>query len=264
MAQILRKYIKIWWSLTTKSSQIAFSSRFGAVLFILGKLIRFIFFLFFLLIIAERTKVVAGYSLWQMIFFFTTFNLIDTLAQFFLREVYRFRWYVVSGDFDFFLTKPLSPLFRSLFGGSDPLDIPMIFLSIGFVIFSAFKISTISIIGIFTYMLLMTNALFIALAFHVFVLAVGVLTTEVDNTIWLYRDLTQMGRVPIDIYIQPLRALLTFAIPVGIMMTFPAKALMGLLSWEAILISILIGAISFYLSLLFWRYAIKNYSSASS
>src|SRR4030067_3869048 len=91
----LARYIKLWWMMTTMVSQNAFVSRFGAVLFVLGKLIRFVFFLFFLLIIVSRTQAIIGYTLWQVILFYITFNFIDSLAQFFLREVYRFRNYVI-------------------------------------------------------------------------------------------------------------------------------------------------------------------------
>ncbi len=259
-----RKYIRVWWLLTTKASQIALTSRFGAILFVFGKLIRFVFFLLFLIIIATRTGAIVGYSLWEVILFFATFNIIDVFAQFFLREVYRFRWYIVTGDFDFFLTRPLSPLFRSLFGGGDPLDIPIIFLSVGLVAVSIINIGSVSLASTILYFSLILNGLIIALAFHIFVLAIGVLTTEVDNTIWLYRDLTQMGRFPIDIYQQPLRALLTFAIPVGIMVTYPGKAILGLLSPFAVLISFIVGAVFLWLSIVFWRYSLKNYSSASS
>lgn len=260
----LRRYAKVWWILTIKASQIAFASRFGAVLFVLGKLIRFIFFLLFLIIIVSRTKVIVGYSLWEVILFYATFNIIDVFVQFILREVYRFRWYIVTGDFDFFLTRPLSPLFRSLFGGADPLDIPMIFLSLGLVAVSIMNIGNISPPAALLYLALVINGLIIALAFHIFVLAIGVLTTEVDNTIWLYRDLTQMGRFPIDIYREPLRSVLTFAVPVGIMVTFPAKALLGILTLPAILISFIVGIGFLWASLIFWRYSLKNYASASS
>lgn len=260
----MKKYFKVWLILTGIASQIAFQSRFGAGVFITGKILRFLFFFTFLLVISSKIKLISGYSLWQMIFFFITFNLIDTLAQFFLREVYRFRSYVVSGDFDYILTKPISPLFRSLFGGSDILDLSIIGLSIAFIVFSIEKIGGVSLFGIVLYTALILNAFLIALAFHIFVLAIGVLTTEVDNTIMLYRDITQMGRVPVDIYREPLQGILTFAIPVGIMMTFPAKALMGLLSPSSVMISFFIGILFIILSLWFWRFSLKHYASASS
>lgn len=108
------------------------------------------------------------------------------------------------------------------------------------------------------------NSLVLATAFHIIVLAIGILTTAVDHTIMIYRDITSMGRVPTDIYKEPLKSIVTFILPVGILMTFPAKAMMGLLSFWGIIISISISVVVFYLSLTLWRYALTKYSSASS
>lgn len=260
----IKKYFKIWWMMSARSTQIALSSRFGAVIFIVGKVLRFAFFFFFLVILLGKTQNILGYSFWQVIFFFATFNLIDTAAQLFMREVYRFRTYVVSGEFDYFLVKPLSPIFRSLFGGSDILDLPILFLSIVFVAISIAQIELISLTGILLYIALVVNALVIAVAFHIAVLALGVLTTEIDNALWMYRDLTQMGRIPVDVYREPLRMIITFIIPVGIMMTFPPQAVMGLLSIFAIGVSFIVSSIFIFFSLLLWNYALTKYSSVSS
>lgn len=260
----MRRYLKVWWMMTSATSQKAFSSRFGAIIFLIGKVLRFLIFFFFLLLLVSKTKTIAGYSVWQVIFFYATFNLIDALPQFFLREVYRFRSYVVSGSFDYILTKPTSPLFRSLFGGSDILDLSILLIAGIFLFVALGKIGEISLFGLAAYIILLINAFLIALAFHVLVLALGVLTTEVDNTLWLYRDVTQMGRIPIDVYLEPLRGFITFIIPVGVMMTFPPKALMGLLSPQLILLALLISGVILFLSLRFWSYALRHYSSASS
>ena len=260
----LFKYVKLWWMMTLLVSQNAFVTRFGAVLFLIGKLVRFTFFFLFLLIIATRTDAIAGYSLWQIILFYITFNFIDSLAQFFLREVYRFRNYVVSGDFDYYLTKPMPVLFRLLFGGSDILDLPVIALSAGFIFIALSNIGNIVFSDVLIYLALVMNGFVIAVAFHIMVLAIGVMTTEVDNTLWLFRDLTNMGRFPIDIYQNPLRSIITFVIPVGIMITFPAKAALGLLSINSIVIAFFVGGLTLFLSLRFWNFALKQYTSASS
>lgn len=260
----LKRYLKIWLLLTVKASQIAFSSRLGASLFLLGKLLRFLLFLGFILLIAVKTKAIAGYSLWQVVLFFATFNLVDNVTQFFLREVYRFRSYVVSGDFDYILTKPWSPLIKSLFGGSDILDLPMVLLSSILIFISIIKLDHITSSGIILYLLLIICSEIIALSFHIAVLAVGILTTEVDNTIMLYRDLTSMGRFPVDIYREPISWIITFVVPVGIMMTYPAKALMGLLSQTSLIIAVSISFIFLFLSFKFWRFSLTRYTSASS
>lgn len=264
MVNKLQRYFHIWWILTSHATQVAFSSKIGAALFIVGKLLRFVFFLFFLILILSRTKEIAGYSLWQIILFFATFNLIDTISQFFLREVYRFRSYVVSGNFDYLLTKPISPLLRSLFGGSDVLDLFTLIAIIGFIIYAAMQIGTITVSSVVLYLLLVMNAFVVAMAFHICVLALGVLTTEVDNAIWIFREMTQLGRIPVEVYRQPMSAVLTFVIPVAVMISFPAKALMGILSVQWVVWSFLFGVIVLFLSYRLWIYALKRYASASS
>lgn len=261
---MIYKYLRLWWLYTVYSTQIGFVSRLGVVIFMLGKILRFFFFFFFLLIIASKTKSIAGYTLWQIIFFFATYNLIDTLPQLLMREVYRFRSQVVTGMFDYTLMKPFSPLFRVLFGGGDALDLSVLILSLAFIVYSGIRLEGITLLSVIFYLILIINSFLIALAFHIFVVSMGVLTTEVDNTIMLYRDLTQMGRFPVDIYRQPLRNFITFIIPVGIMMTFPVKAILGLLSVQLILTAFVIAVLLLGASLFFWRYALKEYASASS
>lgn len=259
-----KKYFYIWWRFTIGATEIAFASRFGASIFIVGKLLRFIFLFLFILLLFSKTTSVAGYSLNQMVFFFLTFNIIDTIPQFFWRDVYRFRGQIVNGYFDYTLLRPMSPLFKSLFGGSDIFDLFILFMLIALLYFGFHSIGPIPLQNIFLYILLIVNACMIALAFHIFVLCLGILTTEVDNAIMLYRDITQMGRFPIDIYKEPLRGFLTFVVPVGIMMTFPARVVMGLFSWQTFIISFAIGASLLTVSILFWQYSLRHYTSASS
>ncbi len=238
--------------------------RWNASIFLLGKLLRFVFFTIFLFALFAKIPEIHGYSKYQMIFFFLNFNVLDTMAQLFYREVYRFRPMVVSGDFDLVLTKPMSPLFRALAGGADPLDFYMLVLYIGLLIFVIFQLGSFSLIGVISYVTLLFNGFLIATAFHILVLALAIVTTEVDHAIMIYRDLTMMGRVPVDMYQEPLRGILTFALPVGIMMTFPAKAMLGLLSPWAILLAFILGSLFFVLCLRVWHYALSKYSSASS
>lgn len=260
----MSKYFNLWLNMSLLQSQIALRSTFGASLFFIAKLLRFSLFIVFLLLIEQNIKTIAGYSLWQMVLFYATFNLIDTIPQALFREVYRFRQYIVEGNFDYILTRPISPLFRALLGGSDILDTPIIVLSLLLVSLSVINIGNITTLDVLLFALLTINGLAIALSFHIFTLCMGILTTSVDHTIMVYRDLTQLGRFPVDIYLQPIRGILTFVIPIGIMITFPPQALMNLLNPELILVSFAFSFGFLFASLKFWQYAITKYQSASS
>ncbi len=260
----MKKYFNVWLKLTGASFQNFFVSRIGAILFLFGKVLRFVFFFLFLVLLVSRTKIFAGYNLWQVILFYLTFNFIDSATQMVFREVYRFRQQVVSGNFDLILVKPVNSLFRALFGGADLLDMITLLPFMIFVGIAAYHIPGLTFMGIITYILLVANALWIAMSFHIMVLALAILTTEIDHAIMIYRDFTSMGKLPVDIYGEPLRSFVTFIIPVGVMMTYPAKALMGLLSIGGIILAIVLSLVLFSFSIFLWQYALRRYTSASS
>lgn len=262
--KIIKRYWDVWFRLTSASFQNFFVSKISAVLFLFGKILRFVFFFLFLLLLVSKTKVLSGYGLWQVVLFYLTFNFIDSATQMVFRDVYRFRQQIVSGSFDLILVKPVNSLFRVLFGGADLLDMITLLPFMAFIMFAASKIPTITFGGILIYLILLGNALFISMSFHIVVLALAILTTEIDHAIMIYRDFTGMGKLPIDIYGEPLRSFVTFVIPVGVMMTYPVKAMIGLLSIWGIILAFALSFSIFAFSIILWRFALRRYTSASS
>lgn len=257
----LSKYITYWLKTAELSFQTLTITRGASVMYILGKFIRFFFFIWFLLVLQDRIQKVAGYTLNQLITFFLIFNLFDIAGQIFFRGIYWFRNVVVSGDFDFNLIKPISPLFQVLSLRTDFLDIPLFVIVVGFLVKQMLAYPTVNFMA---FTLVSISGMVLITTFHIIVASIGIITTEVDHTMWMYRDLSLMARVPVDIYTDAIRALLTFVIPIALIFTFPAKALMALLSPGWIIFSLLFSAIVFWLSLRLWKYALTQYSSASS
>ena len=263
MKNKIKKYLKVWWLLCKNSFMSTLANRLGSTFFLLGKIIRFFIYILFIVFLLKGTNTLAGYNLNQTMFFYLTFNLVDITSQFLFREVYRFRRQIVEGSFDLVLSKPINALFRSLFGGADILDlftIPPLIIAIIFVS----KGLDPNIVSIILYVLLILNSLVIAASFHILVLGLGIISFEIDHTVMIYRDLANLGRFPIDIYKEPLKGVLTFIIPIGTMMTLPAKTFMNLVSFNAVLISFVIGVIFLFLSIKFWNFSLTKYSSASS
>jgi len=259
----LFRYIKFWFLMSKNAFMIVFSDKLGFAIFLLGKVIRFFLYLWFLYFLVRGTKTLVNFNVNQTIFFFLTFNIIDIISQFLFREVYRFRSLVVTGAFDLILVKPVNALFRVLMGGADFID----FVTIPPLLVITWYVGSLlnpSLLQTILYIFLIINGLLIATAFHIAVLALGIITLEIDHTIMIYRDLTTLGRFPIDIYKEPLRGVLTFLVPVAIMITYPAKAFMGLISFRGVLSATLIAIVAFYASLSFWKFALKKYTSASS
>lgn len=261
----MRQHWRVWTRMAMMSLGAQLSYGFGSVGFLFGKIVRLVFFLFFLVAIYKRIDRVAGYTLAETVLFFLTFNLVDIVSMVFFRGVYSARRIVAEGDLDYFLIQPVSPLLRVAGGNVDFLDIATLLPVAGLFAWNLQQLpGTLDLVRLGAYALLVVNGIMIALALHIFVAALAVRTQELENTIWVYRDLMFLARFPVDVYTGGLRWALTLVIPIGIMVSFPAKALLGVLSpaWGAY--ALFLGAALMGGSLLSWRWALTHYTSVSS
>lgn len=258
------KYFKVWRKLASASLQMEFSSRLNAVCFIGGKLIRFFFMFIFLIGLLGQTKTLAGYSLEQTLFFFLTFNIVDITAQLLFRGIYLIKQKVQQGSLDLLLAQPLNVLFRVASDMVDFWDLVSLVPIIAATVVVVTRLEMVTWWSAFFYVALLINGVMLALSIHIMVAAIAVYTEEVDNTIWIYRDLMGMARVPVDIYAKPVQLVLTVVVPVAVIVTFPAKALMGLLAPEIVVLAVSFAALFLALSLISWQQALKYYASASS
>lgn len=260
----MKHYLKLYWLFSTMSLRIALQHKTGVLFFLIGKGLRFGMFYFFIFTLLKNTKLFAGYTLAESMLFYITYNVIDTFTQLLFREVYRFRYLVASGELDGVLIKPYPPFLRVLFGGMDLMDAIILLPYLWLLSHYLLQVPELSFSKLVLFGLLIGNSLVIATAFHILVLALGVLTTEVDHTIMIYRDISKMAAFSIDIYREPLRSILTFVIPIGIMMSFPVKGLLGMLNWKVLTGSVVLGAGALFFALWVWDRALKKYQSWGS
>ena len=256
----MRNNIRIFLLFSQNAIRTSLQGRAGIVFFTIGKILRFFFTFLFILFIFQRTRVLQGYSFEQAALFYMVFTIVDTSAQIMFREVYRFRWLVSSGSLDTVLLKPYHPFMRILIGGVDILDVFLLIPYLIYTVYLVFHIGTTptQMVG---FGMLLINALWISTSFHIIVLAFGILSTEVDHTIMIYRDITSLGRFPLDIYKEPFKSIFTFVVPVGVMTAFPPQALFGLLSPLGYVSAFMLSSILFLVAMKFWQYALEKYQS---
>jgi len=87
---------------------------------------------------------------------------------------------------------------------------------------------------------------------------------RVENILVVFQSMYEAGRWPISLYPGWLRYGLTFIVPVAFATTVPAEALTGRLNWETLLGAVVLAAVLFMVSRLFWRVGLRRYSGASA
>lgn len=87
---------------------------------------------------------------------------------------------------------------------------------------------------------------------------------RLDNLAYLLQSIFDAARWPLDVFRGAWRILFTFVIPLGLMTTYPARAILGTLAPQTTLVA-LVGALAFAaLSRIVWTQALRRYTSASS
>lgn len=260
----ISKYIKVCLALMLNSFKTQLATSLGSAGYLIGKLIRFFFFLGYLIALFKQVPGINGYTLPEMVLFFMTFNVVDVMAQFFFRGLYGIKPLIDEGDFDKILTQPVRPLFRLCCMGMDLLDlitmIPIMVVSF----YTLKKIpNPMTLQHVSIYLFLFLNAMFLAFSIHVFVGGLSVQTQEFEGAIWLYRDIMTLGRFPVSIYAEAVRTVLLTVLPIGVMISYPAQALLGLLSWKAVLYATGLGLLFYVTSIKYWNYTLREYTSNS-
>jgi ABC-2 type transport system permease protein len=87
---------------------------------------------------------------------------------------------------------------------------------------------------------------------------------KVWNATEVLRYTLVAGRYPISAYPPALRVLFTLVLPVAFLTTVPAEALLGRASAAWALGSLTAASISLVATRLFWQFALRHYTSASS
>jgi ABC-2 type transport system permease protein len=87
---------------------------------------------------------------------------------------------------------------------------------------------------------------------------------RLDNLIHLLGSIFDTARWPVHVFKGAWRFVFTFVIPVAVMTTFPAMALLGRLDARAAAATIAGALAMLVISRLIWRSAIRSYTSASS
>lgn len=261
----LTTYFTIWIKLAINSVQETFINRATSALFFTGKAIRFAMMLLFLLLLRTQLDTIGTYTTDNLVVFYLTYYFVDLFGQMLYRGVYQFGQKVRTGEFDFYLLKPISPLFQSLAGKPDINDALFLLPSILTSIFITLQLSiSFTWAGIFWFSLLFINSVLIMTGLHILVLAIAIRTVDVDGIIWLYRDISKLSQFPVSIYFEPLRTMLFFIVPVGFMVTIPAEILIGNIPTFSLATTFSVGTLFLASSYIAWKQSLKHYTSASS
>jgi ABC-2 type transport system permease protein len=170
-----------------------------------------------------------------------------------------------SGAFDYVLLKPVDA--QALISASrfEPWKIFDLLGAIGLVIYAfARRGEPPAIADIALGLALFATGILAMYSVWILCAAASFWVVRLDNLTYLLGAIFDTARWPVQVFRGAWRFVFTFVIPVAVMTTFPAMALLGRLDAQHALATTGGTAVLLLLSRLMWRRAIRSYTSASS
>ncbi len=113
-------------------------------------------------------------------------------------------------------------------------------------------------------LLLLLSATLVLYSVWIMVIAAAFFVVRLDNLVYLFGAIFDFARWPVTVFKGFFRVFFTFVIPLGVMTTYPAQALLGTLSAQTALASIGGSLLFSLLARAIWTRALGRYTSASS
>lgn len=119
-----------------------------------------------------------------------------------------------------------------------------------------------TVTGVLTALVLLGIAVALLYSLWILIISLAFIMVKVDNLTYLFTSIFDAARWPASVFRGPVKFVFTFIIPIAVMTTFPAEALLGRLEWETLAYS-MSGALAFAMvARLVWLRSISRYTSA--
>ncbi len=218
------------------------------------------------LILFSYTQVMNGWTLEQMVVLLGVYYVVQGFEELVLQPSFqRFMEQVRDGTLDFTLLKPVSSQFMVSFRYFQTVQTLQVLLG-----FAITAVGLIRLSSVVTLQSAVAFAVTLACGFVLIYALLLVLSTlafwfvRVDNLLAIFWAFIDAGRFPIDIYPGWMRLTMSTVVPVGIAVTVPAKAIVGLVDLQTLGLVLVATVVSFLVSRGFWRIGLRAYTGASA
>lgn len=223
------------------------------------------FFVLILLVIYSNTDSVAGWSRSESFVLVATVFLMSAFSQAFFFSLNDIPQQVRQGTLDFVVTKPIDSQFwissrRFNFDQVGTLLCGVVLVAFGTIGAQAHP----DVWQWLAYILLVLASVAIYYAFNLAMMTTGIWLVRVDNLWVLSESVIHISRFPIDIYGPALQRMFIYAVPLAFLSTIPSRQLVHAFDGKMLALGLLWAAVGLLLTRLFWRFALRHYTSASS
>jgi ABC-2 type transport system permease protein len=262
----MKRYFKLFIALINISSKQYLEHRWNVLGIILLTSLSVILTLLFLEFYFSYSDKLYGWTKHQAFFLSGVYNIVAALFSFlFLRSINMLQAIVRNGDLDLILVKPAYSQFLVSFRYIRSFSLLNTIPGLLLTIYATSKLDL--SISFFDVILLIIN-----LAFGILILY-GIYFSMVTSVFWLssntavhtyYSIMEQFISVPTDIFGKTVGFILTFVMPLALIVTIPVKIFFDSNLIFLTFVEFIVASLILMFSIWFWKFALRYYTSASS
>jgi ABC-2 type transport system permease protein len=265
LAQVLKKYFKIYGAFFKASAIAEIEFRLNFVMRILNDVIWYIAQIFTFEVLYMHTNLIGSWNIQQTRVFLGVLFIVDAFYMIFLQEnLDRFSEKVRKGELDLILTKPVNSQFMVSFQRVSVSCLGNLMIAIGWFVVSLINLEGISWVRALWILVLIPSGFAILYSVRFMMSALAVILVRAENVQFVWYQLYRLGMRPDSIYLKWLQIILLTVIPVGLIASVPARAILDPPEFWVFSWSLIAAPIAVWLSHRFWQYALSKYQSASS
>ncbi|WP_110926505.1 ABC transporter permease [Bacillus massiliglaciei] len=222
--------------------------------------------LVFILVVFGHTQLLSGWTREEIIFIYGFFLVPYALFSTFF-NIWDFNdRYIVKGEMDRILTRPIHSLFQVVL---ERMELESLFgLITGLIIVFYAGISLdlqIAWYDPFIFVLFAIGGALAYAAIFVMIASIGFWSDSKTSIMPMMYNIGNYGRYPVDIYNKVIRFILTWIIPFAFVGVYPASYFLGKQEWYYLSFATpLIGVIFFVIAVLIWNQGVKKYRGAGN
>ncbi len=259
----LYRVLKVFWS-TSISSELEY--RFNIFIEICSVLGNLAGSLFTLSLFYSPNTNLGGWDFSSSVVVLGIYTLLDGFTTTFLQpNLSRIVRHIQNGTLDFILIKPINTQLWLSFRILSPWGLPSIVTGLVLILSGLYyKNIELTLRLLILSSLMLSSSLLILYSLWFLIATTSIWFVRVWNANEVLRSTLVAGRYPITSYPNSIRKVFTFLLPIAFLTTVPAETMLNIASVEWIVFSMFVSLACFYFTTIFWKFALRFYTSASS
>ncbi len=216
-------------------------------------------------VLYQHTEKIGDWNVKEMRVFLGLLFVIDAFYMIIIHEnLENITEKVRKGDLDLLLAKPVNSQFMLTLQKANTAIFGNLLLGSSWLVYSLIGLGDFNYLKLLWLIILLPCSLVVIYSMRFMFSASAVIFTRSENLQFLWWQVYRLGMRPDSMYTPYIKYVLLTIIPVGVIISIPARALLNppnlnYLLWPLVLVPILL-----YGTHRFWNFALKFYSSASS